>query len=163
MEESRIAVNKFEKSISNVEDPEIASLRSELYADGKFLVESEEDCNYVAHVGLYRESQYTAIGISLSRKQAIELANANYEERVTYENEGYRLFRSEQIDNAWVNIYVCVDPDGTLWQRAVVKRGGYGDFIIDDDVGTIESDLDSGVSESLHVKIHKYINGLNWK
>lgn len=159
MEKSRIAVNKFEKTTSSVEDSEIANLYSELQANGKFVIDHEEGRNHIAHVGSYQEPQHTAIGVSLSRKEAIKLADANYEERTAYEDSGYRLLCSEQIDNAWVNIYVYVDPDGTLWQRAVVKRGGYGDYIIDDD----QSGPDLCVSERLYAKVHKYINGLNWK
>lgn len=151
-----------ERQTRTSEERELDDLYETYRYDGKFVTEHEDGLEYVASVGSYSEPHRIAAGSHMSRKVAVELANANHEEWIAYEQSGYVRLSGERIDNAWVNIYTITDTDGTSWLRAVVKRGGYGQHVIDDDCG-ISQDRNTALiaQERLYEKIYKYINGLN--
>jgi|GEM_PF-3213427 len=156
-------MKRFERQQVRDEEPDIAALKREYNEQGKFVTYFDEGDAYWAEVGLYRQPEYTAAGKHLSLTAAIELANENLQEWLAYEQAGYMRIGSEQIGNAWVNRYVYAEGDDRLWQRSVIRRGGYGVHVIDDDQGVSGDQLSPADVDRMREKEVEYINALNWQ
>lgn len=123
--------------IHSIHESDLNQLFNRLYREGKSIVELEDATanqkEYSAVVSIREGEQLTheTPGKGVSRTEAIMAANANLEEGLAYEEQGYSVVRRGPYKGAWVNVYMLTEPAGDTVMKAVVKRSGYGEWIIE--------------------------------